>query len=274
MNNTTLQCPHCSSAFQVSADAAGQVVACPVCQSSVAIPNDLGQAPPSFPEETAAPQVVVCPNCEGQFGVPQHLEQQRIACPHCQTEFSKQRSGGKSTVARSVAPDSQPPDPTDMFAPGYAPPAEAEAQVDRVQESGDVESPTSVDNQPSPAPDRAPPPVGQAPAHVSTDAEPIHEAALADTNVEQLLPPRFLVGDATEPNVVPNRANTKIVLPDGAGGTTQFDSRIVTVQYRGQAVELVSRSPDEQQRYRRRVNIISLLIGLILIALAFALLVW
>ena len=86
------------------------------------------------------------------------------------------------------------------------------------------------------------------------------------------LPAPFQVEDPARMTYAQTRQHNKILLPDAQGGTRQIDQRIVTVEYKGERVELVARTPEEQVRYRRRITIISMIIGLIFIAIAFAIL--
>ena len=88
------------------------------------------------------------------------------------------------------------------------------------------------------------------------------------------LPAPFLIDDPQAVASGPRRDTTKVMLPDKNQGTRELDRRLVKVEYKGQTVELVSRTPEEQIRYRNRVNFVSMLLGLLFILIAFLILLW
>ena len=83
-----------------------------------------------------------------------------------------------------------------------------------------------------------------------------------------MLPPKFDVLD-------PARMGTekfKVVLPDGEGGTAQMDNRVLRVKHGGKQVSLVSMTPEERAKQRLIQNIVVILIGIALMAIAFTIL--
>ena len=104
-------------------------------------------------------------------------------------------------------------------------------------------------------------------------SEPLSDPSpvVAPISIEHLLPPRFNVADPSQIRVN-DQDDFKVLLPDGSGGTTQFDQRVLHVQHEGEKVSLVALTP--QQRLRRRFvsNAIAILVGIAILALAFWLL--
>ena len=66
--------------------------------------------------------------------------------------------------------------------------------------------------------------------------------------------------------------NFKVFLPDGKGGTAQIDNRILRVKHGEREVSLVSLTDEQRARQRLIQNIIAIVVGIAVIALAFTLL--
>lgn len=64
----------------------------------------------------------------------------------------------------------------------------------------------------------------------------------------------------------------KIILPDGEGGFQRIDSRVVHVERDGKKVQLYSAPKEKKERRRFLQNILAILIGIIVLAAAFYLL--
>lgn len=64
----------------------------------------------------------------------------------------------------------------------------------------------------------------------------------------------------------------KVFLPDGKGGTAQLDNRILRVKHGAKEVSLVSMTDKQRARQRLIQNIIAIVIGIAVIALAFTIL--
>ena len=88
------------------------------------------------------------------------------------------------------------------------------------------------------------------------------------SSIAHLLPPKFDVLD-------PARMGSekfKVVLPDGQGGVAQMDNRVLRVKHEGKQVSLVSMTPEQQARQRLIQNIVAILIGIVIMAIAFTIL--
>lgn len=66
--------------------------------------------------------------------------------------------------------------------------------------------------------------------------------------------------------------NFKVILPDGQGGMAQVDNRVLRVKHGQREVSLVSMTPKEKARKRLIQNIITIAIGIVVLAIAFAIL--
>lgn len=112
-------------------------------------------------------------------------------------------------------------------------------------------------------------------ASVAVDASPVVPALeKKDTRVSiaHLLPPRFDVLDPSRLKMSREESEFKVLLPDGDGGTTQVDNRVVRVSHAGEQVSLVASSDKEKSRRRLIQNVIAILIGVLVLAGAFWLL--
>ena len=67
--------------------------------------------------------------------------------------------------------------------------------------------------------------------------------------------------------------NFKVFLPDGQGGTAQMDNRVLRVKHGHKEVSLVSMTDEQRARQRLIQNIIAIVIGIVVMALAFTILV-
>jgi len=99
----------------------------------------------------------------------------------------------------------------------------------------------------------------------SDDADP--QEAIA-----HLLPPQFDVLDPAMIALNTGNKQTKVLLPDGKGGTKQVDRRLVRVEHAGEQVSLMTMSEKERNRRRMIQNLIAIVIGIIIMAIAFWLL--
>ncbi|MCE9545396.1 MAG: hypothetical protein K8T25_07755 [Planctomycetia bacterium] len=145
------QCPHCSGIFQIDSQAAGQQVACPLCQGVVAIGQVDGPAEPPVAFEPppvmapAVPNVAVvrepgvqqlaCPWCNGSFQVTADMVGQQVACPHCNESVS---------VPVAEAGPFDPPPVVEHAEPAPPPAAEAIAAGQPTAVSTDPMAPASI----------------------------------------------------------------------------------------------------------------------------------
>ena len=122
--------------------------------------------------------------------------------------------------------------------------------------------PTSADQQPPQQP-----PQHQTTADTDT-AKPDSRRSIA-----HLLPPVFDVFDPERVGVAKDGDNFKVFLPDGKGGTAQIDNRILRVKHGEKEISLVSMSDKQRAKKRLIQNVIAILIGIAVIALAITILV-
>ena len=90
--------------------------------------------------------------------------------------------------------------------------------------------------------------------------------------IAHLLPPQFNVLDPELIALNTGSKQTKVLLPDGKGGTKQVDRRLVRVEHAGEQVSLLTMSEKERSRRRMIQNLIAIVIGIIIMAIAFWLL--
>ncbi len=307
MNNLVMQCPACSKPFQVSPDAAGQTVACPSCQSAVMIP---GREEPNHSATAPADTIVYhCPECDGPFGLTPDMRGKRIACPHCEKEVTIESEAvfqetlpptetenelfAPGFKAKEKLPAEQSSKPADAspketvkkksnrFKGGSIQPVdEATGQPINDLPPTSVTTPEPIVERDTQTPDSATRPSGLPTMH-GTTAPPETGKATDGAADEGALPPLagtlpapFLIDDPQRVTRGKSRDTTKVMLPDEAEGTRQLDRRLVKIEYKGQTVELISRTPEEQIRYRNRVNFVSMLLGLLFILIAFVILLW
>lgn len=90
--------------------------------------------------------------------------------------------------------------------------------------------------------------------------------------IDHLLPLRFDVLDPTRMRFDKGKDQFKVLLPDGEGGTKQFDQRLLRVKHEGEHVALVAMTEQERQRRRLIQNVIAIVIGIIIMGIAFMLL--
>ncbi len=101
--------------------------------------------------------------------------------------------------------------------------------------------------------------------------EDIVESPWQPDPIDHLLPPRFDVLDPTRFSQG-GQEQFKVVLPDGKGGIAQLDSRVLRVEHEGEKVALRMLTTEEKKRRRLIQNIVAILIGIAVIAIAFSIL--
>ncbi len=104
-----------------------------------------------------------------------------------------------------------------------------------------------------------------------TVEEDIVESPWQPDPIDHLLPPRFDVLDPTRFSQG-GQEQFKVVLPDGKGGIAQLDSRVLRVEHEGEKVALRMLTAEEKKRRRLIQNIVAILIGIAVIAIAFSIL--
>jgi len=87
-------------------------------------------------------------------------------------------------------------------------------------------------------------------------------------SIAHLLPPKFNVLDPAKMG----NEKFKIVLPDGQGGMAQMDNRVLRVKHAGKQVSLVTMTPEQRAKKRLIQNIVAILLGVAIMAIAFTIL--
>lgn len=90
--------------------------------------------------------------------------------------------------------------------------------------------------------------------------------------IDHLLPPRFDVLDPSQLNVKSANRDHKVLIPDGKGGMAQVDQRVVRIEHDGERVALVAMTAEQKKRRKLIQNIVAIIIGIAIMALAFWLL--
>ena len=282
-------------------------MACPSCQSVVKIP---GREDPTHSATTPADTIVFhCPECGGPFGLTPDMRGKRIACPHCEKEVTIESEAAFQETpphtetekelfapgfkAKKKPPEEQPSKPADAtrqrtgkkksnrFKGGSIQPVdEATGQPLNDLPPTSVTTPEPIVEPKTQSPDAAARPSGLPTMHGTTTPPETGKATVSAADEEAspplagALPAPFLIDDPQRIIRGKSRDTTKVMLPDEAEGTRQLDRRLVKIEYKGQTVELISRTPEEQIRYRNRVNFVSMLLGLLFILIAFVILLW
>ena len=277
-----------------------QQVACPHCQSSVLIRAKSDQPPK---QKKANPEIEVRRRAPQKSDV----NETDLFAPGHAKSITKKTTVGKETTettakadqSKRVAPrkhpksDTEPTgkkttsaEPPEKFRlikrkPTSKTPANSGKPPDTPQESGASETSATAAKQASENSSRPPEKPTQAPPVTSVLVESESDTPESQTEksdnetseIDLLLPPRFDVDDPEMISVRSGRsASSKVVLPDGKGGVTTVDQRIVTIEHHGQQYDLIALPAHVLRRKRIIQNVISVLIGAIVLAIVFALL--
>ena len=128
--SVVLQCPVCTSSFQVQPQQAGQIVACPSCNQTVSVPesvfeNQADSTPQTTSATSAQPKNIFgCPFCEGQFGISPEMFGTNVACPHCQKHVSieaHEQPQETIQIPKISKTKTKKKKQNDLFPPGYQP---------------------------------------------------------------------------------------------------------------------------------------------------------
>ena len=268
--NPTFQCPQCEGPFQVPQEFLQQAsdqqvvptVQCPHCQASVEVAGKSTNIPSQSSQPKRRP------------GVP---------------EVKQRDSSGKPE-----------PDPDELFAPGFrrktnqpAPvPKPAGASRTRARSAAKPDQSTDNPVEPSAGKDSELPetstPISTSPPDEQTEvaSDPVGqdkfkslEEATETTaqqsvaqllpSIDHLLPPKFQVDDPEQLAVAVTKTNHKILLPDGKGGVSRIDDRVVRIQHGQEKVTLLTLTPQQKARRRFIVNLVTILLAIACMALAF-----
>ena len=241
-------CPSCSQTFQVLPEHAGKIVLCPNCSQPTQVPASLiDPAPPPDPLATTAEisdspadtsissssSVYQCPHCQGAFQVPNAMLGEAMTCPHC--------AGTLRTIAS--------PEPRSVVSRDPFP----EIQTDAMLPNRSVAAPEISDQPSSTAP-------------IVLTQSPAMQAALA------MLPPKFDVPDPARTKIRSAESAT-VIIPDGTGGTRQISQRVLHIEHNGRQVTLLASTPAERKRMRLLTNFFSIVVGILILVLAYWLLI-
>ncbi len=223
-NAFEMSCPLCAGIFQVTADMAGQQVACPHCDGHVTVPWSSSEpaAPPGppLPSAGAPPPAPVPPPASTQ------------TMPAPTSSQSKDRGKGDESKPKSQTDSS-------MYPPGYTPPAKPkDSPSTKPKERSKARDQAPQKSAPPPA-DLLPPAATQttkdAPTIVTTDkSEPApsqpttkETKSSRGTAVDDLLPPGASASSGTaapEQKASLKRPAVDELLPPGATQSADTDS--------------------------------------------------
>ena len=222
----------------------GQQVGCPHCQASVLIQASVDTGHLAEPEVEVAP-VIVTDTPESKRKKNKKNIVVAPAKDNAEDEKDSNANRFKTRKKRAIPPML---DSTSKQARPNQP------LVDEPETADRVEAPTETDKSPS-LPDQI-----------------VDLTEARKESIDHLLPPRFDVPDPSRLPVDMRKRRSKVLLPDGEGGTTQFDERVMRVEHEGHQFSLVSLSPEQKARRRLIQNIIAIVIGIIIMAVAFTIL--
>lgn len=284
-------CPGCGGQFGVTPEMNGQTVACPHCQAPTLI--QLG-AIPGLPDSPVAEPEEISPIIETDKPISRKRKKslRKIAKSKDRSRVNadlfsplhqpKQSPKQSPEQAAPVGPTTPPVDPSsDLLAPpntSTAPenPAATSSETAPVVPKLRAAEPPSTQQQAAkakvPTPTDASAVTDQPPVQVDSTTDTVVNGSPTQRSIAHLLPPVFDVLDPTRMAVGRTNENFKVFLPDGKGGTAQIDNRILRVKHGEREVSLVSLTDEQRARQRLIQNIIAIVVGIAVIALAFTLL--
>lgn len=235
MNYLDFGCPHCNQPFRVDALDAGRVVECPSCAHPVEVPADSSDDSSRAPLPSHAPEIGRKPKAKSPPPM-----------PPSQSKFPSVKPGGSGSKPR-----------TD-------PPAVADTPIQPIRRTLRRTSDQKLD-----------PTIASPEKKTNRDpVEPVVPEVLAtdEGETDNGLPPRFDVFDPKRAGINQSRNEHRVILPDGHGGIAQVDNRVLRVKDGEREVSLIAMSPEQRSRRRLIQNIIAILIGIAVMAIAFSLL--
>ena len=278
-------CVYCQGQFGITPDMFGIQVACPHCKKTLEIqdPTQSELASPKIDIDTGSgkkaksksrkPPAQANPNIDSS-------DRSELFAPG----FSGKTSTSKKKSASKNKPAPQPKQqakknrlPRDV-AEGRKPTEEGRLNPNR-RTSTEASSPKTTEaNQLKPSPETTKTATselqttGQEPTQgKQSEQEKPNPNSITPKSIAHLLPPTFDVFDPTLIRIK-SQDEHKVAVPDGRGGAKQLDQRVLRVEHQGEKVTLVAMS--SRQKFQRRLisNILAILIGIAVLALAFKLL--
>lgn len=280
---TVKRCPSCDGEFRVADKHKHQPVACPHCGDTVS-PGGKGRS-----------------STDADMFAPGHQSNPKSDKPTIQVRTGKKKPGKKKAATKISLP--QPP--------SVKPPAPEEPTPQpTLPKPVSLPKPDlSQKRQPDPAAEQATPKPNQSktPPKITEPAAPTNKKKTATTppkasettqkhpsaekdstaekpgtsetpdrsaasSVAHRLPPKFTAVDPGDMYAEARGEDHKVILPDGDGGFQRIDSRVVHVHRDGKKVQLYSAPKEKKERRRFLQNILAILIGILVLAVAFYLL--
>ncbi len=281
-------CTHCQLPFGVTRQMFGTRVACPHCRQIVEIEDPEF---PSQPIEIAVrkkpPKPKSAPLRDAE--IPKQPEETSTATFVPRKEKDNNQSPGANPEDQAKRPKRK-----QKSAANQAAPKSNQQPVSDSNRKTLTNGNKAVASKPAPKSiDHLLPPETESLIRQSANANNQHAAGESDTTsnqgnmaaaalptggqasepqpIDHLLPPRFDVFDHTLIRIS-RPSDFKVLLPDGSGGVKQIDKRIVTLEHNGQQVSLTALTPQERSRRRMITNSIAILLGIVILAVAFSML--
>jgi len=230
--------------------------------------NTPSPPPPVAPEQESVPKKPLKPKFREPPTRPAASKTKRLAID-ATTELDDhpdEASDNRPAVTRSDVVDVKAVEATLVEKPTE----EKEIAVDQIDQ-GEILVPDAAEEKPT---ERVV--TGEPPKEADEVGAEIAVEAGLDANrpepIDHLLPPRFDVLDPSRMRAKAEKNQFKVLLPDGKGGMAQVDQRVVRVEHEGERVSLVVMTPEQRSRRRLIQNIIAIIIGIALMALAFSML--
>ena len=212
----------------------------------------------------------VCPKCKQKFSFDLKPGLASVECPHCQAKIKLKPKAQKKPQSNEITQPPAaakkksaafPPNLPHLDSVGDAPTNSDNGDAAIAEQLDAIAQPPQIDSLPT----ASPPPVASLPTiklakDLATDDQEIPPEAIAQLVPEKdLLPPKFIVDQAS--------ANV-IILPSADGGTQVIDPNVVHVKHGNQTISLTALTP--AQRARRQViqNSVILLLAALMLAAA------
>ncbi len=306
-------CPICKRQFGITPDMLGQTVGCPHCQASVLVespisPPEILQAPAIITDSTAGrnktrtrqrwksrtqpgdSKDAFAPGAEKSE--PATTSDSRLPLAPVRRSDGLKPARSEPAVSGVLKPISENRNREDIDPPSRKPGSKSASK----KRGDDPIEPRKKDGRGSPETARVPGALSSTPIkpgvpHVASpeaeldqadrsvpEVKPDEESDQPETtdqpgSIDHWLPPRFDVLDPSRMRLKTGKGQFQVILPDGNGGMKQIDQRLVRVEHEGTQVALVAMTEKEKKRRRLIQNIVAIVIGIIIMAIAFSLLV-
>ncbi len=281
-------CPACAGQFGITADMNGKRVGCPHCQTAVLIEiPELIVVSSETPviNTSAAKQSSTKTKAKSN---PRWKKKVKDSKPSPELPVPGLKDApDKPETSQTIQPKrrSESKAASDLVPPLTRPPLKTSSPA-QVSTQGKKNSPAPIESQVVEAEvvDAEVIPNSEVPAAAGTENESPEPDSCSEIEVEtpelanqpepidHLLPPLFNVLDPSRMRGKAGTEQFQVVLPDGKGGMQQVDNRVVRVEHGGEKVSLVTMTQKEKSRRRLIQNIIAIVIGIIVLGVAFWLL--